>query len=333
MVKRSLALALVVVFLIATVAAVFATLYAYQQPIETVETTTLANYRQVGTYSYVAELFPNILYNTSTLYPGQGTLYEPILSNVSMTFNYSFSSSPSPTNTSETHYVKVEFSSSKWTKQLTATETFEWLGLNVSERDFTIFFNVTQINQIFKTIDLETASSGGRYNITVSPFIFQRATIEGRQVYEVFNPKITIMFLQDGVRYVDISPLNTVNQKSITESVTIRNNYVETLRTASLIGALVSAPLFIVSLILYFKSQPLDRKKTIDKLVSPHKEMIVDTSEVPPVTRTVIEISSLDDLARTAEVLARPIMHSVTGDEHTFFIIDGETRYQFKTIS
>jgi hypothetical protein len=47
----------------------------------------------------------------------------------------------------------------------------------------------------------------------------------------------------------------------------------------------------------------------------------------------VVETSSLDDLARTAEVLARPIMHSVIGNEHIFFILDGDTKYQFKTIS
>jgi hypothetical protein len=34
---------------------------------------------------------------------------------------------------------------------------------------------------------------------------------------------------------------------------------------------------------------------------------------------------------KTAELLARPILHATEGKEHTFYIIGNNTKYQYKT--
>jgi hypothetical protein len=34
---------------------------------------------------------------------------------------------------------------------------------------------------------------------------------------------------------------------------------------------------------------------------------------------------------KTAELLARPILHATKGKEHTFYIIDNNTKYQYTT--
>ena len=31
------------------------------------------------------------------------------------------------------------------------------------------------------------------------------------------------------------------------------------------------------------------------------------------------------------EILARPILHTIRGEEHTFYIIDNNTKYQYTT--
>lgn len=40
---------------------------------------------------------------------------------------------------------------------------------------------------------------------------------------------------------------------------------------------------------------------------------------------------SLEDLAKIAEILARPMFYTTEGGEHTFYIIDNNTKYQYKT--
>jgi hypothetical protein len=333
MVNRNLAQALVMIFVITTIVAALVTVYAYQQPVEGVETTTIATYSQSGTYSYLAELFPNIIYNTTIVGPGEGKLYEPILSYVNITFDYAFSGTPAPTNLSVTHYVQVEIASQKWTKSLTAEEAMDWLGLNTSEMAFSIFLNASSMNDIFKTIDVETSSTSSQYNITVTPHIFQRATISGENVYEVFSPQLDIVFRQDQGRFIDITPLSTVNQGSITDTVTVRNAWVDSLRLAAVAGIVISGIALVAALALYYRSKPSELRRSVEKMISPHKDIIVDTAQIPPATNSIVETTSLDDLVRTAEVLARPIMHSVAGNEHTFFILDGETKYQFKILS
>jgi hypothetical protein len=42
-------------------------------------------------------------------------------------------------------------------------------------------------------------------------------------------------------------------------------------------------------------------------------------------------METLEDLAKIAEILARPILHTTEAQEHTFYIIDNNTKYQYKT--
>jgi hypothetical protein len=42
-------------------------------------------------------------------------------------------------------------------------------------------------------------------------------------------------------------------------------------------------------------------------------------------------METLEDLAKTAEILARPILHTTDGEEHVFYIVDNNTKYQYAT--
>jgi len=66
------------------------------------------------------------------------------------------------------------------------------------------------------------------------------------------------------------------------------------------------------------------------KIIAPYRELITETTEPPPDTPTTINVNTLEDLAKTAEILARPILHTQEGPQHTFYIIDQDTKYQSK---
>jgi len=42
-------------------------------------------------------------------------------------------------------------------------------------------------------------------------------------------------------------------------------------------------------------------------------------------------MKTLEDLAKTAEILARPVLHATEGEDQTFYVIDNDTKYQYKT--
>jgi hypothetical protein len=43
----------------------------------------------------------------------------------------------------------------------------------------------------------------------------------------------------------------------------------------------------------------------------------------------VITMSSLDDLAKVSDNLAKPILHTRDGRTHTFYLYDGPNRYEY----
>ena len=72
----------------------------------------------------------------------------------------------------------------------------------------------------------------------------------------------------------------------------------------------------------------------VDKLVAPYKDLIVKTKESPqtPQEILVIDVENLEELAKTAEILARPILHTANGNEHLFYVIDANTKYQCRIL-
>ena len=62
-----------------------------------------------------------------------------------------------------------------------------------------------------------------------------------------------------------------------------------------------------------------------------YKQVMVDIEELPGVkpTETVISLSSLNDLARIADDLVKPILHHAKEGRHTYCVIDSVVRYLY----
>ena len=59
--------------------------------------------------------------------------------------------------------------------------------------------------------------------------------------------------------------------------------------------------------------------------------MMVDVEELPEVkpSDTVVPLSSVDDLARIADDLARPVLHQAEEGRHSYCVIDSAVRYVY----
>ena len=71
--------------------------------------------------------------------------------------------------------------------------------------------------------------------------------------------------------------------------------------------------------------------KKIEKMIAPYKDLIIKTAENAPERGNVINMENLEDLAKTAEILARPIFYKVDGKVHNFYIIEDNTKYEYET--
>jgi len=60
---------------------------------------------------------------------------------------------------------------------------------------------------------------------------------------------------------------------------------------------------------------------------------VADSLTAPPETRITIEMKDLEDVAKMAEILTRPVLHYKGADFDIYYIIDYDTKYQSKRTS
>jgi len=322
--------------------------YTHQLPTEEYTTFPLCTYQHGGTYDYTAKLKPNLLYNQPTLKPGQGPLYTKLIDHINITFTYTFACSH-PTNITSIEYqANTELESpEKWTKNFNATDMLYIFQLtntvNFTQQKATtnLFLNTTQINELVRTLDRDIGTSTSQYNLMVKPEIDIEAYVtvaaaDVRSIHESFAPSLKIEFGIGSPSHISMENLRQTKTGTITDTRHIIYAWVMNWRIASLLATAITIPLLTVTTWFYLKAKPPSPAKPIKKIIGPHKELIAETTQKPPEATTTINIKTLEDLAKISEALIKPILHSTSPTTngqtiHIFYIIDNNTKYQFKT--
>ena len=89
---RSKITIILILFLILAIIGIPYLFYTLQIPESETQIISLWEYQHSGTYDYIAKLKPNIIYNKTTLKPGEGLLYLRITEHLNITFTYTFQS-------------------------------------------------------------------------------------------------------------------------------------------------------------------------------------------------------------------------------------------------
>jgi hypothetical protein len=335
---EKLAKILLIIFVFSTAISALSIYYTHQLPTHENQTTTLCTYQHTGTYDYVAELKPNLIYNKTTLSSGEGTLYTAIVEYINLSFTYTFKSNPKPENIQIVHQTTIQVESpGRWARTLTDIESQEILQLS-GNLNFSLQINCTKVRQFVEAIDKEVygTTRSTTYNINIKPKIHVVANVTAQAIDETFTPELTVAFKTEAEKgnYIAIENLNQTKQDAITKTEQIKLPQTQNQRTASYIATATTVALTISALLYMRYRSPTPPTKTSEKLIkkltAPYEELIAKTTQKPPETETTIETESLEDLAKIAEILARPILHTTEGEEHTFYIIDNDTKYQHK---
>ncbi|MEM1556710.1 MAG: DUF5305 family protein [Nitrososphaerota archaeon] len=313
--------------------------YAYQKPTYERQTIILGTYTHRAIYDYIAELKPNIIYNKTTLRPGEGTLYTAITTRINVTFTYTFTSNPNPEKaniTMENIVAKIE-SPGKWVKTLHESEIREIMNLEGSV-NFTLRIDCAAIKQLIDKIDKEVGTYTSSYNVYVTPTIRINAIVAERTVNETYTPELIIAFKTgtEKSNYISIEGLNQTKNKDITETREITYPEVEARRNmfsaTTLAAAIGLAALIIAHLKIVGQQKSTERKskEILKRVMEEYKDMIAEAVGSPPKTQTTIDVESLEDLTKIAQILAKPILRAKEDEEQIFYIIDGDMKYQYK---
>jgi hypothetical protein len=325
---------LLTLFTILTLIALLTAYTAHQTPTEETTTETLCTYVSTATYDYTATLDPNnLIYNGKTeLKPGEGTIYTRITKLINITLTYNFQSTLTPTDTQITYTITRTLTTSTIEYQLNTTqqETTSQTPIQITLEPI----NKTETDPIITKIANEMGTSTTTYyTIEITPTFIIRANTTAGPIHQVFTPKLTITFQKtDQGEITTITPLSQTKTGTITQEQTITRQDIMLQRNASYILTAVAIAGLAFSAYFYIKAQPKTKEPPpLEKLIAPHKDLIIEAAEPPktPPQTTTIEVQTIQELAKTAEILAKPIILT-RKPTPTLTVIDQNTIYQHK---
>jgi hypothetical protein len=309
------------------------TVYTTQQtPTEETTTNTLCAYGSTASYDYTAILEHNMINNNITILgPGEGTIYTKILRQVNITLAYRFYATL-PAHATITYYITETLKTTAFSYQISETTP---TTTNQTLIQITIPIIIkTQLDPIIQRLASETGTSApAYYSLDITPTFTINGNTTVGQISQTFTPTLTVDFTRtDQGDITTITDLYQTKTGTITETETTTLQDIIAQRYASYILISVSvAGLFFSS---YFHQQikpKTETKPPLEKIIAPYKDLIIEAAEPPKTTpeTTIINVQTIKELAKTAEILARPIILTRT-PQPTLTIIDQNTQYQHK---
>jgi hypothetical protein len=320
-----------------------ATIIAVQQtPTQETVTSTVGTYTSTANYDYIAELGPNMIYgNATTLKPGEGTLYARITKQINLSLTYAFSSTV-PATPTILYNVTRTLQTAAWQYQTASTP--QTITNQTTINMILPPFSEATTDPIIASIDNETGTTTLplEYSLDITPTFTVNANTQQGAINQVFTPTLTISLNQTAEgSVITIGELNQTETGALTQTQTITHKNVLNERYASYVLAAASVTGLALSALFYRKNITTQPKPQIEKLIAEHKDLIVETTEnIESPQTTTIKVKTLEELVKTAEILAKPILHTtkdqkhifyVTKDKkHIFYIIDDNTKYQYE---
>jgi hypothetical protein len=326
--KTTILLSLFTILTLISLLTVYAT---HQIPTEETTTNTLCTYISTATYDYTAILEHNIIYNNITILgPGEGTLYTKITRQINLTLAYVFYTTL-PAETAITYSLTQTLKTAALSHQINTTTP---TTTNQTRIQITISPIIkTELDPIITSLAQETGiSTTSYYSLEITPTFTISANTTAGQINQIFTPTLTIEFQHtDQGDITTISDLHQTKTGAITENQTTTRYDVLNQRYTSYALIAISVAGLFFSTYFYIKTKPKTEAPPLDKITAPYKDLIIEAKEPPKTTpeTTIINVQTIQELAKTAEILAKPIILTRT-PQPTLTIIDQNTIYQHK---
>jgi hypothetical protein len=327
-------LTLVIFFTILILIAIITTYSLHQTPEMQTITTTAGTYTNTANYDYTASVNTSPIYgNKTTLKPSDGVLYTKLTNKIDLTLTYTFTSTLTA-NPTITYNIVTTLKTDAWQYPLSTTPdtTTDQTTIQITLPTF----NKGQIEQTKARIDNETgttnfySSTEPQYVLEITPAFTITAATEAGTINEDFQPTLTINSTRSTEgNILIINDLTQTTTGTLTQQQTITNPEITNQRYASYSLLAISAIGLTYSAFTLKKRQPTQAPNPTKKLTEQYRDLIVEATQNTNAA-TTINVINLAELAKTAEILARPIFHHATENEDTFYIIENNTKYQYK---
>jgi hypothetical protein len=281
------------------------------------------NYEARSNFNYAALLKPNSLFETRSI--GQNrTYFTKIIDRIDTIFYYDFTCDR-PASINGDYEVVASVNGEDWEKNYVLVPKKEFAGDKMT--DFTVKFPVNLstyndvVNSIGKEIDVQAKDPELKliYNINTI------ASIGSDHAKETLSPTIVIPL---GKKAFNITgDLSTRKNGSIFRSeVYIQQDVIEKRIYSGIIAVMA---FFLLVLFTRFTKNKVIDKNSVNEIKNKYGDWITEAAEIPT-SKDIVKISTFLDLVKIAEELGRPILHFADNKIHWFFVLDGQTMYEFR---
>jgi hypothetical protein len=344
--RRMLITALLIIFISLSIASVLFMYNTHTIPLEEKRVTPLYTYTHRGTYDYVARLSPNTVYdNKTTLKPWEGPVYRRITDLIDVNFTYTFEGSK-PANLTIQYNVTEYVETAKWTKPISEVP-IKTVSTEGTEATLSIDnispVNASSIQNLVKAMQGDTGIPLSEYSANIRITMYIDAETSEGVINKTFSPTLVMLFRSSSEEgdIISISGLENSDSGSITETETIYHSWVKFQRDISYVLSAVTFFGLVITTWTFMRTRPHKPpkpEKMLEDFIAPYEEIIVETAPEPRVGKpklepaNMINVETMDDLLKIAEILGKPILHSYWPPEnHIFYVFDDTIRYEFAT--
>lgn len=335
-----------VVCLVAALATGGAAISAYRQPAMTATEHPGIVVSQSGRYTWTAGLAPNSLYGSNRV-DDPDLVYGSITERFTVRFSYDADAGNATAVAGTCGFTLTVTAADGWSKVQRISELRPLVvspdAASTARYSWAYNLSLAELDRIIAAVGRETGESASEYTVTLSPMLSLTASGGGEQLAAAFTAPLVMHWRPDLHRLAmpaerEFSAPDMRTASHYTSAATpflIAGRGLAFGGTALPVGAArlwlpgLSGILFIGTGLLLLqrsrlalRSDPRFRQRQLEHR---YPGLFVSGSGGLPDGSLVIELASLQDLAHTARLLSRPVIHVPDGDFH--YVLDGHLAY------
>lgn len=292
-------------------------------------------FENVGFFSYSAPA-PQGVYDSNAIKSGD-PIFPKLTCSVDVNFQYTFIAQADNT-IAGTYQLIATISEpvSGWQRNVPLQDetTFSENAFGTSAK-----LNFCQMEKLTQAMEEGTDFHPGSYIVTISPNIQLTGDVSGRTLDSSFNPSLT--FNYDRIHFYLMrgddqgSALNPTKTGTISEERQEANTIllfgmgvsIPALRWFAVIGLVGS---LIGVTLIGMKLQSLSKSDQSQFIRMRYNSMLVDVQQTVLVNKAdIVDVASIEDLAKLAEKFNSMILHAESGNLHAYYVREAGATYRF----
>ena len=289
---------------------------------------TLFSVRRRSEYSLKFLLAPNEVFGEELSYDPKIPIYLSIVKFIHINYSLDYENATASGNLNITINVVHP---DGWSKTyLLTSKSFN----NTSHIIGELKLNLSRLQMFMNNLTSELGLKPSLFDVIVDTSVKSRLKVGSRVVIDPFTHSITLTIDTRNNRVTvkgNLSKSDIISRKiSKTEEVNIVGFKVNTLRLVSIILAIVGISSLTISTFMLMRLRSFS---IVEKFERKYSDILVTTDSMPKGSNvTKISLSSLEELAKLARLLERPILklQPSNGGELQYFIVDRDVVYVVK---